>query len=98
MIAIQKKIKFDKKILNNENLYFKCTNNYRKKLLLYLYNEYTEENRLNWYNGTDYGTIKKNIIEKYKKGEFGNKTSISKYEFYRFQLQFTEDEISFIGY
>jgi hypothetical protein len=60
------------------------------------YEEYNDKYRLGWYNIDS--VLKQSIIEKYKKGEFENKTSFTKYEFYRFQSLFTEDEISFIGF
>ncbi len=89
----------DNEISNNENLYFEyTTSNYRKKLNMKLFfDNYSNEYRMSWYeqNGVQW---KKSIVDKYKKGEFENKTSFTKYEFYRFQNQFTEEEIGALGF
>lgn len=96
---VKRKRILSKEISNDENLYFNyTTTKYKKKLLIDLYFEtYSNEYRLSWYNQNNV-SWKKMIVDKYKKGEFANKTSLSKYEFYRFQLQFTNDEIEAIGY
>ncbi len=96
---VKRKRMLNKKMSNNDILYFNYTTyNYKKKLLLDLYFEtYTNEFRLSWYNQNN-APWKKTIVDKYKKGEFANKMSLSKYEFYRFQMQFTNEEIEVIGY
>lgn len=96
---VKRKRILSKEISNDENLYFNyTTSNYRKKLLLDLYFEtYTDEYRLSWYNQNN-ASWKKTIVDKYKKGKFANKTSLSKYEFYHFQMQFSNEEIEVIGY
>lgn len=88
---------FEKNVLNNDNFYYRLGKKHQKKLLISLfYYEYTPEYRLSWYN-TNVGW-KRDIVNKYRKGEFENKESLTRYEFFRFQSQFDLDEIVAIGF
>ncbi len=72
--------------------------NLMKKELLDLYFEsYTDDDRMDWYNQLDCER-KRKIVNRYKVGEFANKISFTKEEFYTFQEQFKLKQLVYIGH